>query len=243
MEVEICANSYESALAAQAGGADRIELCQELSLGGITPSYGLIEKVVQTLKIPTYVLIRPRSGDFTYTNSEFDVMLRDVAFAKAQGVAGIVSAVLRSDNTIDLERTKLLMAASGELPFTFCRAFDWVPDPELALETLISIGVSKILTSGQAPSALEGLELLQKLLAKAQNHITIIPGGGLSLANVLSFKKAGFKEVHGSVSKPIQGQTHALALSDHTLINSGLRHISDAATIKALVLKILNSET
>lgn len=238
MKVEICANSYESALAAQEGGAARIELCQELSLGGITPGYGLLTKVVEELNIPVYVLIRPRSGDFTYTDDEFDVMLRDIAKAREIGVSGIVSGVLSKGGTIDLERTRLLIEASGGLPFTFHRAFDWTSNPVEAMEALISLGASRILSSGQAERALAGLDVLQKLLSKAQNRITILPGGGLSLNNVLVFKKAGFKEVHGSLSKTIKGQTHELAMSDHPLINSGSRPASDAASIKALIHKI-----
>jgi copper homeostasis protein len=205
MKVEICANSFESALAAQDAGAHRIELCQELSLGGITPSHGLIEKVMQELEIPVFVLIRPRSGDFMYSEADFDVMLRDIAFAKAQGAQGIVSGVLNTDFTIDAERTKQLIAECGELPFTFHRAFDWTPDVLAALELLIDMGAQRILTSGMNVNVNEGYETLLQLLAAARNRIGILPGGGISIDNVMKFKNAGFSEVHGSLSSSTVG--------------------------------------
>ena len=141
MKLEVCANSYQSAKNARDAGAHRIELCQELSVGGITPSYGLKKKVITDLSIPTLVLIRPRSGNFVYTDEEFAIMKSDIKQCKALGVHGIVSGVLKEDKSIDIERTKELIALTRPLPFTFHRAFDEVENPEEGLEQLIELGV------------------------------------------------------------------------------------------------------
>lgn len=176
MKVEICANSYRSAINAEKSGAHRIELCAELAVGGITPSFGLIKKVITTLKIPVFVLIRPRSGNFTYSDDEFEIMKSDIAQCKALGCHGVVSGVLNKNNTIDVERTKVLVELAKPMAFTFHRAFDWVITPEDALEELASLGVNRVLTSGQETSALLGLDLLTQLNEQAKNRIIILPG-------------------------------------------------------------------
>lgn len=238
MELEICANSFESALAAQKGGAQRIELCQELALGGITPSHGLVEKVIQELEIPVFMLTRPRSGDFMYSESEFDVMLRDIAFAKAAGVQGIVSGVLNADFTIDEERTKQLIDESGALPFIFHRAFDWTPDPEKALETLIELEVYRVLTSGQQANAVTGFDMLKKLLKKAAGRIGILPGGGISTENIHLFKKAGFTEVHASASSLRKGFEHQVPMHNSADVDRHQLRYSDVAKIESILAKI-----
>lgn len=200
MLLEICANSYLSALNAQEAGAQRIELCSELSIGGITPSYGLLKKVTSDLHIQTFVLIRPRSGNFTYSETEFELMKLNIQLCKDLGVAGIVSGVLHADNTIDIERTKELIEASKPLPFTFHRAFDWTPNPEEALQQLINLGVQRVLTSGQSLSVMEGLETLKRLKTLASGKITILPGGGVSTENASTLKKEGFTELHASLT-------------------------------------------
>ena len=200
MILEICANSFESAQAAQSGGAHRIELCSELALGGITPSHGLLDKVVAALSIPVFVLIRPRSGDFCYSDDEMDVMLRDIAFAKAIGVQGIVSGVLHPDHQIDQERTGQLVSASKGMAFTFHRAFDWTPNAMESVDILIKLGIERVLTSGQKSSAGAGFEMLKKLLIHANSQLGILPGGGIDAVNVEAFKVAGFNEVHASAS-------------------------------------------
>ncbi len=235
MKLEICANSFESALAAQDAGAHRIELCQELSLGGITPSHGLIEKVMQELDIPVFVLIRPRSGDFMYSEADFDVMLRDIAFAKAQGAHGIVSGILNTDFTIDAERTKRLITECGELPFTFHRAFDWTPDVLAALELLIDMGAQRVLTSGMNVNVNEGYETLVQLLAAARNRIGILPGGGISVDNVMKFKNAGFSEVHGSLSSNAFGYNHPIKMHSLAGHENNLLQTSDISKMKALL--------
>ena len=235
MILEICANSFESALAAQEAGAHRIELCQELSLGGLTPSHGLVAKVMQELEIPVFVLIRPRSGDFMYSEAEFDVMLRDIAFAKAEGAQGIVSGILNTDFTIDAERTKRLITECGELSFTFHRAFDWTPDLLKSLELLINMGTRRILTSGKDTNVNEGFNTLLELLVIARDRIGIMPGGGVSINNVMRFKEAGFKELHGSLSSSSVGYNHAIKM--HSLVGheNNLLQTSDASKIKEIL--------
>ncbi len=140
MILEICANSYQSAINAEKAGANRIELCSELAVGGITPSYGLLKKVMADLTIPVHVLIRPRSGDFTFSDAEFDIMKENILLCKELGVSGIVSGVLHTNNTIDIERTKELVEHSKPMNFTFHRAFDWVLNPEEEIKKLEKIG-------------------------------------------------------------------------------------------------------
>ena len=209
MKLEICANSFQSAKNAQEAGAHRIELCQELSVGGITPSYGLLKKVKAALQIETYVLIRPRSGDFCYSLTEFDVMKKDIEYCKKLGFQGIVSGVLKENKTLDLERTKELIQLSKPLSFTFHRAFDEVPNPDIAIQQLIELGVDRILTSGQKSTAKKGITLLKKLHQQADNKIIIMPGSGVNATNAKLFKDAGFKEIHASASKPISNQNES----------------------------------
>ncbi len=201
MTVEICVDSIDSALIAQKSGANRIELCSALALGGITPSWGLIEKAVQKLSIDIHVLIRPRGGDFTYSESEIDLMVADIEMAKSLGISGIVSGVLHNDHTIDIKNTKRLINAGAGLPFTFHRAFDWIPNKEEALSQLDNLGAQRILTSGGCIKAIDALETLTHW-----NRIyktTILPGGGINSSNYKAFKTAGFEEIHLSATKII----------------------------------------
>lgn len=204
MILEICANSFESAEAAQKAGADRIELCAELSVGGLTPSFGLLDKVLSTLHIPVHVLIRPRAGNFTYTAAELDVMLRDIEQYRTLGVSGIVSGMLTPDHKVDLSGTSQLIEASTGLDFTFHRAFDWCKDPYTALSELKQLNITRLLSSGQENSAIEGLPLLLELKKISKNSIEIMPGGGIHKGSILAFKEAGFESVHFSASEKIQ---------------------------------------
>ena len=200
MIVEICANSFKSAKAAQDGGADRIELCTELSVGGLTSSYGLIKKVTSELSIPVHVLIRPRSGDFCYSEEELDLMLRDIRYCKELGCAGIVSGVLTTENSVDVTLTKMLIEASNGMEFTFHRAFDLLSGTD-DLDSLIELGVSRLLSSGQQARAIDGIEMLKKLKDISEGKIQIMPGGGINSQNVLEFKIAGFDMIHFSATK------------------------------------------
>ena len=201
MTVEICVDSIDSALIAQKSGAKRIELCSALALGGITPSWGLIEKAVQKLSIDIHVLIRPRGGDFTYSESDIDLMVADIEMAKSLGISGIVSGVLHSDHTIDIKNTKRLINAGAGLPFTFHRAFDWIPNKEKALTQLDSLGVQRILTSGGCTKAIDALETLTTW--NTNYNTTILPGGGINSSNHRAFRAAGFEEIHLSATKVI----------------------------------------
>ncbi|MEZ4857442.1 MAG: copper homeostasis protein CutC [Flavobacteriaceae bacterium] len=237
MIVEICANSFESALAAQKAGAHRIELCTELSMGGITPSFGLLEKIRSELTIPVYVLIRPRSGNFTYTKNEIDVMLKDIEHCKKKGVTGIVSGALTMENEIDIVTTSQLFEASTGLDFTFHRAFDWCHDPKASLKTLQQMGVKRILSSGQKPTALEGLALLKELQHLSKS-IEIMPGGGITVENVLAFKEAGFNEIHASASHKIQTLKWTPKVSMQSPLEEGIVSHSSEVKIKAILQKL-----
>jgi copper homeostasis protein len=201
MLIEICTPTYQSAINAQKGGVHRIELCEDLSVGGITPSIDLIKQVVKELSIPANILIRPRGGDFVYSDTEFNQMLSDIEFCKSIGCNGIVSGVLKSNKTIDAERTKQLIEASKPMSFTFHKAFDEVPDPYKTLDSLIKLGTDRILTSGQSNTDIDGLNTLMKLKNQAKGKLTILVGGGVRADNVLEFKKAGFMEIHSSAIK------------------------------------------
>ena len=234
MLLEICANSYQSAKNAQEAGAKRIELCSELSIGGMTPSYGLIKQVCATLDIKNFVLIRPRSGNFCYSKDEFEIIKKDIEICKTLGCDGIVSGILNDDNTIDLERTQELIALSKPLPFTFHRAFDIVPDTQDALEQLIELGVDRVLTSGQHPKAIDGLETLKNLKLKAKDRIIILVGSGVSSKNASLFKEAGFNEIHASASEIINTES-----SEY--FGNTPQTVSSIKEIKA-ILKVINNE-
>ena len=194
MLVEVCANSLQSALNAQEAGADRIELCSELGVGGITPSYGLIQLVKERLSIPIHVLIRPRSGHFTYTKSELEVMLRDIDFCKEIGVDGIVSGILEPNHTINFKATQRLINRASAMHFTFHRAFDWIPEADIDFKILEDLNINTILTSGHNLTAENGLERLKKW--QEQTTITLMAGSGVNAQNALRFKKAGLTAIH-----------------------------------------------
>lgn len=234
MKLEICANSYQSAINAQKAGADRIEICSELSVGGITPSYGLLKKISQEIKIPVNVLIRPRSGDFCYSDDEFEIMKKNIKLCKKFGFNGIVSGVLNADNSIDIKRTKELITLSKPLSFSFHRAFDCVLNPEKSLEILIKIGVDRILTSGLEEKAKDGIELLKRLQKIAENKLIILAGSGINSKNAFHFKEAGFKEIHTSASKIIQ-------IEKSTFFGANVQTISDISKIKEILKVIKNA--
>ena len=201
MILEVCANSYESAINAEKGGAQRIELCENLSVGGLTPNFVLAKKVISELTIPVFILIRPRNGDFNYSNEEFEQIKKDIIFFKDLGCKGIVSGILTKDKNIDVIRTRELIELSRPLEFTFHRAFDEVLDPIDGLYKLIEIKSNRLLTSGQKNTAIDGIELIQKLIKISNKKIIIMPGSGINSENITEFKKIESKEVHGSFIK------------------------------------------
>ena len=198
MIVEVCANSYESAINAELGGANRIELCKDLHLDGLTPDDEVVVNTINKLKIPVFILIRPREGDFNYSNEEYELMKADIVKFKEMGCKGIVSGVLKSDNTIDLIRTKELIELSKPIDFTFHRAFDKIINPFNGMEQLINIGANRILTSGQKETAAEGIELIKKLNQSAKGRIKIMPGSGIKQNNLNMFYNININEIHGS---------------------------------------------
>ena len=201
MIIEVCAESYEYAEKAEKAGADRIELCKDLHLDGLTPNYKTAKRTIDRLNIPVFILIRQREGDFTYSNEEFELMKQDIVKFKEMGCKGIVSGILNLDNSIDLNRTKELVELSKPLEFTFHRAFDMVTDPLKELEKLIQLGVDRILTSGQKQKAVKGIELLKELKKNAKDKIIIMPGSGINKSNIMNFKS--FNEIHGSFKDEI----------------------------------------
>jgi copper homeostasis protein len=212
MIVEVCSNSLESALNAERAGAERIELCSELAVGGITPSYGLLKAVRERVSIPVNVLIRPRGGDFTYSDNEFEVMKTNIALCKDLGFNGIVSGVLSKDFSLDEKRTEELIRVSENLQFTFHRAFDWVSDPFSTAERIQSMGVETILSSGQQQTALEGIDLLADLHTMLSGT-QIMPGSGIHSVNAPQFKERGFKAIHLSGTKMEQKLSEAPSVS------------------------------
>jgi copper homeostasis protein len=203
--VEACVDSIESALAAARGGAHRIELCANLIEGGTTPSAGTLAVCRSRLEVPIFVLLRPRGGDFLYSAAELAVMLEDIRRAKDAGVEGIVTGALRADGEIDADRTRELIAAARPLRVTFHRAFDVCRDAGRALETLIALGVERVLTSGQAATAPEGAAAIAGLVRQAAGRIGILPGGGVAEENVATLVRAtGVTEVHLTGAAPHQ---------------------------------------
>lgn len=195
--IEVCVDSVESAVAAENGGADRVELCDNLMEGGTTPSFAAIEVARRLLKIKLHVIIRPRGGDFLYSDLEFEIMKRDIEICKEIGVDGIVIGMLEENGEIDNDRTKVLTDLARPMTVTFHRAFDVARDMKKALESLISIGVDRVLTSGQEPTAFEGLDTIKELVEFADNRITILACGNLTERNVRKFvSETNVKEVH-----------------------------------------------
>lgn len=239
MIFEICASSFESAFNAQKAGATRIELCSELGVGGITPSHGLIQKVQQELNVENCVLIRPRSGDFTYSEQEFDVMLKDIEFCRKINCKGVVSGVLLKNGEVDIERTKVLIEASGDMDFIYHRAFDCTPNLKKSLLILKDLGVKRILSSGGKKSAVEGLEILKELKNLSENKIEIMPGGGINPSTIKEIKLAGFTSIHFSATKFEKRETSlAFSMNTASFLDETTRPISDIETIKTLMSSI-----
>lgn len=183
MIFEICVDSVAGVTAAKSAGATRVELCASLLEGGITPSRGMIRRARTVSGIKLHVIIRPRGGDFLFDDDEFASMEADIETAKAEGADGVVIGQLTADGHIDVARTRDLMARARPLAVTFHRAFDMTPDPFAALETLVTLGVDRVLTSGQEASVLEGLPLIRELVEKAGQRIIVMPGGGITARN------------------------------------------------------------
>ena len=201
---EVCANSVESCLAAQEGGAQRVELCASIPEGGTTPSYGEIKTARRLLDIRLHVIIRPRGGDFLYTPTEIETMLEDIRMARQAGADGLVFGCLTPEGDIDLSLMKKLMEASGNTPVTFHRAFDHCRNPYRALDELASLGVARILTSGQQPTAPQGAPLLKDLQAYASGRIILLAGCGVNEKNI---RQKFIPRIHKNTATTKQGRS------------------------------------
>jgi copper homeostasis protein len=197
MLVEACVDSVESAIAAERGGAGRLELCDNLHDGGTTPSAGMIAAVKNAVDIPVFVIVRPRGGGFVYTDAELDVMRRDIEAAARLGADGIVLGALTRQADVDADRIRRLLDVAPELPATFHRAFDLVRDQRVALESIATLGIARVLTSGGATSALDGASTIAELVRQSSNRVTLMAGGGVREENVSEIvRRSGVREVH-----------------------------------------------
>jgi len=186
---EVCVESYQEAIAAVAAGATRIELCENLSCGGTTPSYGTIKQVTEKLDVPVMVMIRPRGGDFCYTEEEYEIMKYDIQICRQLNVTGVVFGLLNQDYTIDVERTARLVELAQPLQVTFHKAIDETNDLLLAVSQLKAIGVNRILTSGGEATAIEGSKVLTEMIKITDNQLKIIVAGKVTWENFEEIRK------------------------------------------------------
>jgi copper homeostasis protein len=236
--LEMCIDSVESALASQRGGADRVELCDNLLEGGTTPSAGTIAMARQSIAIDLNVIIRPRGGDFYYSDIEFEVMKYDVEQARRLGANGVVIGVLKEDGSVDVERTQILVQLARPMSVTFHRAFDVSRDPFEALEDLVGLGIDRVLTSGQESSVLEGLDLITELVQKRGDRIIIMPGGGVTERNIGKIvAQSGVKEIHMlgtvSVDSPMRFRNPRIFMGGELRPPEFARMVTDADRVKA----------
>ncbi|HNW75571.1 MAG TPA: copper homeostasis protein CutC [Bacteroidales bacterium] len=231
MLLEACVNSAISAVEAMKGGADRVELCENMAEGGCTPSAGTVRYAVRHLHIPVFVMIRPRGADFLYNEAEFEIMKEDVVVAKESGASGVVFGILTDDGKIDAVRMEELIRLARPMGITCHRAFDMTSDPIEALDTLIRLGVDRVLTSGQTDSALTGAPLIRELIRHASGRILIMPGHGIKEHNLEQVIRAtGASEFHLYLPKKVRSSMHYvreevkmgnpdLSEYDHTIID------------------------
>ena len=235
--LEIAANSLDSALAAESGGADRVELCAALELGGLTPSHATIALARERVRLPIYVLIRPRAGDCVYSDAEFETMQRDVEACVALGCDGVVIGALAADGCIDVARCRALITAAKHLGVTFHRAFDLSIDPPQALEDVIALGCERLLTSGGAPNALTGATAIRALVAQSAARISVMAGAGVDATNIDAVRTAtGTDEFHASAKRPLASRLHAPTHPALGMTAGEWR--TDVAEVRALVLAL-----
>ncbi len=202
MLLEIAVFNFQSALQAHQMGANRLELCENANEGGTTPSYGTLKLVKDKISIPVFPIIRPRGGDFLYTQDEFETMQKDILLCKKLGYEGVVIGLLNTNGTVDIERTKLLVQLAYPLEVTFHRAFDRTVNAAQAVEDIIACGCSRILTSGQVPNAFDGKDLIKQLITQAGDRIIMMPGSGIRSSNIKEIASyTGATELHSSARK------------------------------------------
>lgn len=242
--LEVCCYSMECALEAQRCGADRIELCAAPQEGGLTPSLGVLKTVHESVTIPVHPIIRPRGGDFCYTAGEFAAMLDDVAAVRDLGFPGMVIGILDADGQVDRARMKKIMAAAGTMAVTFHRAFDMCANPRQASVELAELGVQRILTSGQQPSAEKGISLIRELISQSDTPI-IMAGAGVRAANLPLFLQAGVKEVHSSAGQwlpsPMRFRNPGLSMSTDADADEYLRYAVNGEAV-AEMKKIISAQ-
>ena len=243
-KIEICANSVESAIEAQRGGAYRVELCAGIPEGGTTPSYGEIKMARELLSIRLHVIIRPRGGDFLYTPLEQSIMLHDIDMARQLGADGVVFGCLTPDGDIDLPLMERLMKASEGMSVTFHRAFDMCRNPRKALEKIIALGCDRILTSGQQATAEKGISLLKELNVQADGRIIIMPGCGVNSDNIRKIaEETGASEFHFSGRSSIESKMNyrnpAVSMGGTVKIEEYSREITDHTKVEKAIGKLL----
>jgi copper homeostasis protein len=234
--LEVAVFNIESAIQAEAAGANRLELCENPNEGGTTPSYGTLSVVAKTISIPVFPIIRPRGGDFLYTDAEFEVMKNDITVCKELGSAGVVIGLLLPDGNIDIQRTKILVALAAPMAVTFHRAFDRCIDPIKGLHDIIETGCKRILTSGQVPSAPDALDLLQTLVKEAGDQIIIMPGSGVRGNNIATIKAVtNAKEFHSSARKVVPTNMQFVKESMQENLQNMLVDTKDIQTMLAAI--------
>lgn len=249
--LEICCYGAECALIAEKCGADRIELCSSTAEGGLTPSYGCLKQTKDTIKIPVHPIVRPRGGDFCYSDSEFETIKHDVKFIRQLGFPGVVYGILNREGHIDIPRMRILKALSGDMAITFHRAFDMCISPKQAYVQLTELGIARILTSGQQQNAECGLPLLKELNAlssKTPNGPIIMAGAGVKLSNLQKFIDAGLPEVHTSAGRVMPSTMNyrkaGVTMSSNMEMDEFTHYCVDSDVVEAMknLLAIANND-
>jgi copper homeostasis protein len=238
--LEVSIEGIDGLLVAQDNGADRVELCASVLEGGITPSIGIVREALRRARIPVFVIVRPRGGDFLYSEAEFESMRQDVIALKDLGVPGIVTGCLTAGGEVDEERTTELLRLARPMSFTFHRAFDMVRDPLQALEVLISQSVDRVLTSGQRANAMEGLATLKQLGQLANGRIIVMPCGGLRAANIGQVcRETGLWELHFAAHKmepsAMSYRNPQVAMGGTSQDHEYLKTVTDPTTVRTTV--------